>query len=141
MRALGLLDWLIARALAVLFLLAAAWKLRDLAGFEDTLGRFGLVLDAFVPASALALITAELLVGLGLVFGTRVALPGALALALLFLCVLGYGLHLGLDIDCGCFGPGERTNLAQAFRRDLVLLGLIVYLYWRRSRERKESRA
>lgn len=133
--------WLerLARAgLGVLFLLAAVWKLGDLTGFRDTIGRFGIVLDGLVPATALLLVAAELAVGLGLVAGLCAALHGALALVLLFLGVLTYGLHLGLDIDCGCFGPGERTDLAQALRRDLVLLGLCVALYW--SRARRERR-
>lgn len=141
MRVLRLLDWLVARALGVLFVLAAAWKPSDLREFEGTIARFGIVFDTLVPVTALGLIAAELLVGLGLVLGVRGALHGALGLALVFLGVLAYGLWLGLDLDCGCFGPGERTSLVQAFRRDLVLLALIGYLYRRRSWERKETRA
>jgi hypothetical protein len=132
------LERLVGAGLGVLFLLAAVWKLGDLAGFQDTIGRFGIVLDALVPATALLLVAAELAVGLGLIAGLRAALHGALALVLLFLGVLAYGLHLGLDIDCGCFGPGERADLAQALRRDLVLLGLCVLLYWSRARRERQ---
>lgn len=134
------LEGLACAGLGLLFLLAALWKARDLPGFEALIARFGIVLDSWVPATAWALVGAELVVGLGLLVGARPAILGALALALLFLGVLAYGLHLGLDVDCGCFGPGEHVGLAQALRRDLVLLALAGYLYWRRSRDRPEGR-
>lgn len=136
---LRLVDALLGRALGLLFLAAAFWKGRDLAAFEETIARFGIVLDAWVGAAAVALVAAETLVGLGLALGARAALVGALALTLLFLGVLAYGLWLGLDVDCGCFGPGAHVGLAQAFRRDLVLLALAGYLYWRRPGRRKDA--
>lgn len=56
------------------------------------------------------------------------------SLLLLFIGVLAYGLWLGLDIDCGCFGKNESehkffSNLRVAFIRDLFLLP-VAYLYW-----------
>jgi hypothetical protein len=136
---LRLVDALLLRALGALFLAAAAFKLRDLGAFEATIARFGIVLDACVGATAVGLVLAEGAVALGLLAGARRSLLGALALTLLFLGVLAYGLRLGLDVDCGCFGPGERVGLAQALRRDLVLLALSGYLYWRRPGRRKGS--
>jgi uncharacterized membrane protein YphA (DoxX/SURF4 family) len=135
---LATVDALLARALGAVFLFAAGWKLVDLAAFEETVARFGIVLDAWVGAAARAVLLAEVLVGLGLVLGLPSARLGALALTLLFLGVLAYGLHLGLDVDCGCFGPGEGVGLAQALRRDLVLAAVAGYLYWRRPGRRKD---
>jgi hypothetical protein len=132
-------DRWLARALGLLFLLAAAFKLRDLGAFEETIARFGIVLDAAVGTTARGLVVAELAVGLGLLLGRHAALQGALALTLLFLAVLGYGRWLGLDVDCGCFGPGEQVSLEEALHRDLVLLLVSGYLYWRRPERRKEG--
>lgn len=126
-------------AFGLVFLLAAAWKLADLGAFEATIARFGIVYDPWVPATARTLIGAESAVGLGLVRGWRVALPAALAFVLLFVAVLVYGLHLGLEVECRCFGPGPGASLAQALWRDLVLLALGGYLYWRHGRERRTS--
>jgi putative oxidoreductase len=126
--------------LGLVLLAAAGFKLADLGGFRATIARFGIVLDGLVPATALALVTAEVVLGLGLLLGRRWALYGALLLLLLFLAVLTYGLQLGLEVDCGCFGPGEEVGLLQALWRDLVLLALGGYLWWRHRRERREVR-
>lgn len=124
----------------LVFLAAAGFKLADLGAFRATIARFGLVLDGLVPATALTLVAAELVLGCGLVLGKRWALPGALALLILFLAVLTYGLQLGLEVDCGCFGPGEGVGLLQALWRDLLLLALGGVLWWRHRRERSEVR-
>lgn len=129
--------------LGLVFLSAAGFKLADLDAFRTTIARFGIVLDGLVPATALALVAAEVVLGLGLLLGQRWALYGALLLLLLFLAVLTYGLQLGLEVDCGCFGPSGQdgdVGLLQALWRDLVLLALGGYLWWRHRRERREER-
>ncbi|HEX6882255.1 MAG TPA: MauE/DoxX family redox-associated membrane protein [Planctomycetota bacterium] len=131
-------DALLLRALGAVFLLAARGKLADLEGFEETIARFGIVLDGAVRATAVALAVVEVGIGAALLVGWRKALHGATALLVLFLGVLAYGLWLGLDVDCGCFGPGEHVGLATALGRDLVLLAVSGYLYWRRPGRRKE---
>jgi len=131
-------DALLLRALGALFLLAARGKVADLEGFEETIARFGLVFDGAVGATAVALVAAEVGIGAALLVGWRRALHGATALLVLFLGVLAYGLWLGLDVDCGCFGPGERVGLGEALGRDLVLLAASGYLYWRRPGRRKD---
>ena len=51
----------------------------------------------------------------------------------MFIFVLGYGILGDLNVDCGCFGAEDldkQAGLAQAFYRDLILIGLVVpYLY------------
>lgn len=121
-------------ALGLLFAAAAVGKLLDLEAFEETLARFGIVLDAALPAAARLVVALELAIGLGLLAGLVPALVAALGLLLVFEGALGYGLWLGLDVDCGCFGALERVGIAQAFRRNLALLALAGYLYWRRTR-------
>ena len=53
-----------------------------------------------------------------------------------FICVLSYGIWLGLDIDCGCFGSNEPessafSGLREALLRDLLLLLPLLFLYAR----------
>jgi hypothetical protein len=51
-----------------------------------------------------------------------------------FIAVLGYGIVLGLDVDCGCFGPDDPEQayhgLWSALIRDLGLLVPVLYLFW-----------
>jgi hypothetical protein len=49
--------------------------------------------------------------------------------------MLSYGLWLGLNIDCGCFGKADPEyafshNLKVALVRDLFLLLPVAHLYW-----------
>ena len=58
----------------------------------------------------------------------------------LFIVVLGYGIWMGLDVDCGCFGPdGPEAKAFHGLRlslyRDLVMLvGASLIYGWRRYR-------
>jgi len=57
---------------------------------------------------------------------------------LMFIAVLIYGIHLGLDIDCGCFGPEDPEQaykgLKVALVRDAVMMAALVFIYWGRAR-------
>ena len=49
-------------------------------------------------------------------------------LTLMFLLVLGYGIHAGLDIDCGCFGVNDPagsalSSLRTSFIRNIGFAG------------------
>jgi len=54
-----------------------------------------------------------------------------------FIGVLSYGIAIGLDIDCGCFGPGDPEgeafhSLRSALMRDCFMLAGAAFLYgWR----------
>jgi hypothetical protein len=59
---------------------------------------------------------------------------------MLFITILSYGIWLGLDVDCGCFGPEDPE--AQAFHglrlalvRDIIMMLGIFYLYYQRFRQ------
>lgn len=104
--------------------------------FAETVGAFGLLPGGLLLPAALALIAAEIVAALGLLFDRRGALAAVTVLLLLFIGVLGYGIVLGLDIDCGCFGPDDPEavfhDLRGALLRDLLLLAAVIYLYlWR----------
>jgi hypothetical protein len=92
---------------------------------------------------AIGLPVLEILAAIGLLFDVRGSLATITGLLILFLAVLGYGVWLGLDIDCGCFGQGdpEVEGLRPALYRDLVMLAGVAYLYlwrFRRSSDRSE---
>ena len=56
-------------------------------------------------------------------------------LLLTFIGVLTYGIGLGLDIDCGCLGPGYHVSLRTQLLIDAGLVLCCGLVYWTR-RER-----
>ncbi len=47
-----------------------------------------------------------------------------------FMAVLAYGIAIGLDIQCGCFGIGHRTSLGQQLLTDFALLSWSLLIFW-----------
>lgn len=120
-------------ALAGLILYASFGKAAEPEGFAHTISDFGLVYENLLFATALAFIALEFSAGLGLLLDIRGALGLTVGLLLLFVGVLAYGIAMGYDIQCGCFGPGDsEVTLQEALYRDLALLAACGYLYWAR---------
>jgi uncharacterized membrane protein YphA (DoxX/SURF4 family) len=133
--------------LAVIFLWAGAVKILDPDSFAIILEAFNLLPNAWIMPVAVGLPVLEILAAIGLLIDVRGSLAAVTGLLVLFLVILGYGIWLGLDIDCGCFGPGDPEGeaykgLRPALYRDIVMMAGVVYLYiWRirRSSSRIES--
>lgn len=127
---------LFCRGLLALVMLAAGLpKLLNPADFSVVVSNYGLVPDALLLPVAIFLPLLEVVAGIGLLFSIRGCLNLTLMLFLLFIAVLSYGLWLGLDIDCGCFGPEDPEHAAMAglrtaLYRDLLLLFPLLYLYY-----------
>ena len=127
--------WITGRLLlGGIFIYAGASKLPDPGGFAALIGAYGLLPEFLLLPGAVFLLILEVAVGIGLVFNIRGSLAVMAGLLVLFMAVLGYGIHLGLDLDCGCFGPGDPE--AEAFQglrsslfRDLIMLAGIVFLW------------
>jgi len=130
--------WLyrVLRALyAILFLYAGFNKLFDPGSFAIVIDAFGLVPDILIMPIAVALPLLEILAAIGLIVDVRSSLTVVGGLLLFFLAVVGYGIWMGLDIDCGCFGLGDPEgeaykSLRPAFYRNIALLIGIAYLYY-----------
>ncbi len=116
--------------LASVLLVAGSVKLADMARFAENVGDFGLVPDGFVLTTAWLVVLSELIVGASLAFNVRGSLVGVSVLLAVFLGVLIYGIVLGLDIQCGCFGPGLHVSLQTQFFIDLGLVILVGAVYW-----------
>ena len=119
--------------LAGVFVASGSLKLADPSVLAVTVKALGLAPGGAATPLAALLAGLEVLAGLGLLLRLRWSLPVITGLLLFFIAVLAYALHLGLDIDCGCFGPEEPE--AQAFHglwsalwRDAGLLAGAAYL-------------
>ena len=137
MRQIILSDWIyrIVRLLYVLlFLYAGVNKLLNPWAFATVIDAFGLVPDPLIMPIAFALPILEIVAAVGLLLDVRGSLGLATGLLVFFMAVVSYGIWVGLDIDCGCFGPGDLEGeayrgLRPALYRNLVLMAGIVYLY------------
>lgn len=135
MHAQHLLRYCLRLLLAATFLYAGVVKLPDMAGFASVIGGFGLLPAALHLPAAYVLVALELGTGLALLTPWRGAVALCAAQLLLFIAVLGWGLHLGLDTDCGCFGPGDAEgdyyhSMNAAILRDVALLAACAALWW-----------
>lgn len=137
------LSWLSRILLVVVFLYGGVPKLFSPTHFATIISAYGLLPDLFVFPVALLLPLLEVITAIGLVLNYRGAMTTALLLLILFIVVLSYGMYLGLDIDCGCFGPedpehGFMSGLSRARFRDLLLLIPAGYSWWFSYQNRKE---
>jgi len=93
-------------------------------------GEFGIVLDGLVKPVALLVCIVELALAYVLWKQKSWAMLATSALLLGFVGVLSYGVAIGLDIECGCFGSGYKLKLKQQLGVDLVLLLWCLCTHW-----------
>lgn len=129
--------FLIRCLLAAVFFYAGATKLMDTHGFGAVISGYGILPDYLVYLAAVVLPVMELLIAAALVWDFKGSLSLYSIFLLIFMIVLARGISMGLDVDCGCFAPGDAEGKAyhslwEAFFRDLFLLLGCVYLYWLR---------
>jgi len=130
-------EQLIRLILGLLFIVAGIVKLRDPKAFTVVIDAFGLVSGSVSESLAIVLPILEILAGLGLIFDFPMSLHTVTGLLIIFIAILLYGIHLGLDIDCGCYGPDDVESrafggLRLALYRDLAMAAGVLFLYARR---------
>ncbi len=127
-------------SLSGIFIYSGLMKLMAPQRFAEVISGFGLLPHAVIFPAALFLPILEVAAGVGLVFSLRGSLAAITAMLSLFIGVLVYGIHLGLDIDCGCFGPEDPgqafKGLKTALVRDMVMMTGVMFVYWSRGRSR-----
>jgi uncharacterized membrane protein YphA (DoxX/SURF4 family) len=124
-------------ALALAFLTAGVLKLSRPEVFAVTIKAFGLLPEALIMPLSVGLPMLEIAAALLLFCNRRPGLELVTALLLLFVATLAYALRMGLDIDCGCYGPSDPEreafgSIRQALWRDAAMLCCAAFLFWRR---------
>ncbi|MDJ0780750.1 MAG: MauE/DoxX family redox-associated membrane protein [Desulfosarcinaceae bacterium] len=132
-----ILDHGIRLVLAAIFMISGVSKLADPQSFGIIIAAYGILPEALVMPLSLLLPSLEIVAAVGLMLQKRGSLELMTMLMLIFMAVLAYGIYLGLDVDCGCFGPEDPEGAAfhglqSALYRDVGLLAGIVYLFCRR---------
>lgn len=126
--------------LGAVFIYAGSVKLLAPQTFAILIDAYGLVPEFLLMPVAIALPALEVAAGIGLIFDIEGSLPVTGGLLVLFVAILSYGIWMGLDVDCGCFGPDDPEaaafhGLRESLCRDLVMIAGIVFLFvWRRYR-------
>lgn len=115
-------------------------KLADPAALAVIIGAYGLIPESWGMTAAVLLPALEVLAALGLLADIRGSLALITGLLAVFMAILAYGIWMGLDIDCGCFGPEDPEprayhGLRPALYRDLVMMAAVIHSYlWRYTR-------
>ena len=120
-----------------LFVYAGATKVGDPQAFAMAIDEYGLVTWRMANLIARVLPPVEIVAGLGLIFDIKGSLGIIVAQLLGFMAVLAYGIYMGLDVDCGCFGPsdspdGDGSGLWGTLIRDMLMFGACLFMYWQR---------
>lgn len=138
-----ILDWIYKLSrwgLGIIFIYAGTVKLLEPKTFAVLIDAYGIVPESLLIPLSVALPITEVIAGLGLLFDIEKSLFIISGLLVLFIAILGYGIHMGLDVDCGCFGPEDPEakafhGLRTTLYRDLVMLIIVAFIYgWRRYR-------
>jgi uncharacterized membrane protein len=141
----GMLYFIIRIILSLLFLYSGISKILEPAVFATLIEAYGFVPENMTLTIAVILAILEILAGTGLLFDIQGSLATISGLMLLFIAVLSYGIWMGLEIDCGCFGPADPESkafhgLRSALVRDFIMLIGIAYLYIYRNSHSLELR-
>jgi hypothetical protein len=123
-----------------IFIYAGSIKLLEPRAFAVLIEAFGVVPESLLIPLAIALPALEVATGIGLLFDIEGSLATIAGLLVLFILILGYGIWMGLDVDCGCFGPEDPEaeafhGLRPSLYRDLLMIAGVAFLCgWRRYR-------
>lgn len=133
----ALMEGFIRIGLTAVFLFSGVTKLAEPRSFAVIIEAYGILPELLIMPVALLLPLLEIVAALGLISGRRGSLELMTVLMLIFMAVLAYAIYLGLDVDCGCFGPEDPEakafhGLRNALYRDVGLLAGIVFLFIRR---------
>ena len=120
-----------------IFIYAGTTKLLAPEIFATLIDAYGIAPESMIMPVAMTLPLLEVMAGIGLMLDHRGSLAVITGLLVLFIAILGYAIWMGLDVDCGCFGPEDIE--AKAFHglrlslfRDMVMLGGAAFIYgWR----------
>ena len=133
---------MVSRAVLVgVFLYAGVVKIINPAEFAGSIATFEILPEGWSNFAALFLPPFEILAALLLLVrsGVSIGSLSLMGLSGIFLIALVSAVLRGLPVDCGCFGssgPSSPSKIWLAVCRDVVLLGMSLFVYSFNCRER-----
>lgn len=122
---------------SIIFLWSGIIKIMDPEAFAITIDAFGIVPEILILPFTYLLPVIEIILSFLIFFEIKGSLSATTTLMVLFIILLSYGIHIGLDIDCGCFGPEDPekrafSGLKTALYRDIAIMcGLFFMFYYK----------
>ncbi len=122
----------------ILFIISGLIKLNDPIGFSIKLSEYFsedvlnlTFLDPFVLWVALFVVIYEVLLGVFLLIGfkPKFTLWGLLLMIIFFTFLTFYSAYFNKVTDCGCFGDAIKLTPWGSFKKDVILLVLILILF------------
>jgi len=126
--------------IGAIFIYAGSIKLLEPETFAVLIAAYGIVPHGLLMPVAVALPALEIVCGIGLLCEIEGSLAVITGLLIVFIAILSFGIRMGLDVDCGCFGPEDPEaeafhGLRPSLYRDLAMLAGVAFIYgWRRYR-------
>jgi uncharacterized membrane protein YphA (DoxX/SURF4 family) len=121
-----IVGWVLRVSLALLFTFSAWHKLRDLAGFRETLRDYRLLPDLLVSSTAGIVVAIEALTSLALCTPAAASMGAAMAASMLVVYSTAIAVNLvrgRRSIDCGCLGPASDQSISPALlSRNAILV-------------------
>ena len=124
----------------VLFIFSGMIKLNDPVGFsfklEEYFGPTVLDLGFLIPLvlpRAISIVIFEVLVGVSLLIGfkKKYTLWSLLLMIIFFTFLTWYSAYFNKVTDCGCFGDAIKLTPWESFYKDIILLIMIVFMYFK----------
>lgn len=140
------ITWALRILVAALFLFSAYAKMYKLWAFEKQLVDLGLVSWCQSHYLARFLIGLEGAIGLALLqnnYLKTVVIPGTILLLVLFNVHLSIEMakHGAMNGNCGCFGELVKMTPLEAFIKNVITIGILVYLFFKvKDREKGQNR-
>ena len=123
-----------------LFIFSGLIKANDPTGLSYKMQEFFEVwgvpqFNTWTMALSVLMIAFEIIAGVAVLLGWRFRLFSWLLLLLIvfFTFLTGYAVLSGKIHECGCLGDCIKLTAEMSFYKDLVLLVLILFLFWKRS--------
>jgi putative oxidoreductase len=118
--------------IGALFIYASMYKISYTAEFAETIASYQLIPYWAINFSAITLPWIEMISGILLIAGFRIRSAALLLsfLLVLFTGALGVSMIRGVDIGCGCFHSLEEKISLLTIIRDLLWLGMTVYVFF-----------
>ena len=139
--------WTFRILVGILFLISGFIKVNDITGFAYKLEEYFHVFERnlfpgfihFTPFSiaiAAAIAIFEVFTAITLLLGyvPRFTTSSMLLMIIFFTLLTGYSFRTGLVSDCGCFGDVLKLTPLESFIKDLVLMGMIGFLFVHREK-------
>lgn len=128
------LPWILRILVAALFVFSAFTKMVPLWAFEKQLVDLGIASWCSAHYLARGIVALELAIGLALLFNHYIrslVVPGTILLLVLFNVHLAIEMvkHGPMNGNCGCFGQIIEMTPLEAFIKNLVTIGILIYIF------------